>query len=224
MVSIKQDIFFPAEDTSPIHAGNFEVVQQLHHLLSVGVIGITVPHLQHRDTAGRQTSQWVKKVQVRLIQPHCSFWVKKTHLQIWAAWSHPGPFLCNVLHFSQPSWPQSASPCTTTTATTSSSYKTHRNHMSEVHKHGCVLTHNTKTHWRFVQSFIWSSHEIFANRCINLWFEKEKKKETEAKNKLTGCPRPATQWRSVPSPPYGSHDTSHWRGLQSSHGDIHLPR
>lgn len=54
MVSIKQEIFFPAEDTSPIHAGNLEVVQQLHHLLSVGVIGITVSHLQHRDTAGRQ--------------------------------------------------------------------------------------------------------------------------------------------------------------------------
>lgn len=53
-VSIDQEMFFPAEDTSPVHAGNFEVVQQLHHLLSVGVIGVTVSHLQHRDTAGRK--------------------------------------------------------------------------------------------------------------------------------------------------------------------------
>lgn len=53
MVYIEQEMLFPAEDTSPIHAGDFEVVQQLHHLLSAGVIGITVPHLQHRDTAGK---------------------------------------------------------------------------------------------------------------------------------------------------------------------------
>lgn len=31
-------------------------------------------------------------------------------LRIWAAWSHPEPSLCNVQHFLQPSWPQSASP------------------------------------------------------------------------------------------------------------------
>lgn len=31
-------------------------------------------------------------------------------LPIWAAWSHPEPSLCNVQHFLQPSWPQSASP------------------------------------------------------------------------------------------------------------------
>lgn len=52
---------------------------------------------------------------------------------------------------------------------------------------------------------------------------KSVRKKTKAKNKLTGCPRPATQWRSVPSPPCGSHDTFHWRDLRSSHGDNHLP-
>lgn len=44
---------FPAEDTSPVHAGNFEVIQELHHFLSVGVTGITVSHLQHRNTQGK---------------------------------------------------------------------------------------------------------------------------------------------------------------------------
>lgn len=44
------------------------------------------------------------------------------------------------------------------------------------------------------------------------------------RSRLTGCPRPATQWRSAPSPAYGSHDISHWTDLQSSHDDIHLPK
>lgn len=41
-------------------------------------------------------------------------------------------------------------------------------------------------------------------------------------SQLTGYPRPATQWRSAPSPAYGSHGISHWTNLQSWHGDIHL--
>lgn len=44
------------------------------------------------------------------------------------------------------------------------------------------------------------------------------------RRQLTGCPMPATLWRSVPSPVYGSHGISHWKGLQSSHGDIHLTK
>lgn len=34
-----------AKDTSPINAGNFEVIQKLHHPLSAGVTGICVSHL-----------------------------------------------------------------------------------------------------------------------------------------------------------------------------------
>lgn len=37
--------FFSAKDTSPINTRNFEVIQKLHHLLSVGVTRICVSHL-----------------------------------------------------------------------------------------------------------------------------------------------------------------------------------
>lgn len=55
---------------------------------------------------------------------HCSNWCMSRcenmswwlcALQIWAVWSHPEPSLCSVLHFLQPSWPQSASPWKTQT-------------------------------------------------------------------------------------------------------------
>lgn len=43
--------FFYAEDTSSIHARNFEVIKKLNHFLSAGVTGIRVSHLgTHTNT------------------------------------------------------------------------------------------------------------------------------------------------------------------------------
>lgn len=38
----------------------------------------------------------------------------------------------------------------------------------------------------------------------------------------TGCPRRATQWRSVPSPVFGLRGIFHYKGLLLSHGGSHL--
>lgn len=145
---------FPAEDTSPVHAGNFEVVQQLHHLLSVGVIGVTVSHLQHRDTAGRRPRRWVgkKKVQ-RPTNPTTIVALElKTTYRLEQLDLIQGRFCVMFCTLHNLHCHKALLPAQPPHPTTWSSYRTHRNHMSEVHKHRCVLTRYAKTHWRLVQS------------------------------------------------------------------------
>lgn len=87
------------------------------------------------------------------------------------------------------------------------------------HTNTAVCPHTTSKHTGVLFTTFFLGHVMQFCKLMH----KSVRKKTKAKNKLTGCPRPATQWRSVPSPPCGSHDTFHWRDLRSSHGDNHLP-
>ena len=52
--------FLSAEDTSAVHAGYFEVIQQLDYFLPAGVTGVRVSDLQHTNKT-IQKEQWIQK-------------------------------------------------------------------------------------------------------------------------------------------------------------------
>lgn len=128
----------------------------------------------------------------------CSVLTAVSDLQIWAAWFHPGLFLCNVQHFLQSSWPQSVYPWG---------------------------KHNTQTLWLHAsQPLILNYYQRILPAFLYKICAQNAVYYTGVGAGLTGRPRPTTQWRSAPNQASGWHGTSHWRDLQSSHGGIHLTK